>query len=507
MDNKSPEAFRTISEVAEWLGVPTHVLRFWESRFGQVKPVKRAGGRRYYRPSDMELLGGIRKLLHDDGMTIRGVQKLLREKGVKHVAALSPPIDQPADMKTVDDVAVFESGEIAPPPSTAQAPVFETAVEDAELVEDEATPDDGPRFDAAPEPVEDGAVDAENAGPRFDTSEEIARTEAAEEPGVFAAETEAPPAPEDSSTLFAPEAETPAGSAETEVAGSEVDGGEAAEREDLSRPDPTEIEFLSHGAAPESREGDAADAAGPSAEPQVTAAARQLVWEEVPEDEVAADAFSTAPTAAADAQAPAGDEAVPGKDAEATNLAALSRDDTTQTDVPDPAAAGGPTPATAPVPVAADEAKAPAPEPGPDGVLALGPELAVTAPGAEPADLGPEDHDPPLPPDGAELPDGAVADGSTMAAPAVDLEPEPVVEAVPEPPEPAAPVLTMPDIGPDPDDDVELELPPALPGRLRHYRADGAGHGLNIAAIRAYADRLEALSQRVGLAPDERRPF
>ena len=85
---KSPDAFRTISEVADWLGVPTHVLRFWESRFTQVKPVKRAGGRRYYRPSDMELIGGIKRLLHDDGMTIRGVQKMLREQGVKHVASL-----------------------------------------------------------------------------------------------------------------------------------------------------------------------------------------------------------------------------------------------------------------------------------------------------------------------------------------------------------------------------------------------------------------------------------
>lgn len=93
MDKKSPDAFRTISEVADWLGVPTHVLRFWESRFTQVKPVKRAGGRRYYRPADMELLGGIRKLLHEDGMTIRGAQKLLREHGVKHVAAMSRPLD------------------------------------------------------------------------------------------------------------------------------------------------------------------------------------------------------------------------------------------------------------------------------------------------------------------------------------------------------------------------------------------------------------------------------
>jgi DNA-binding transcriptional MerR regulator len=89
---KSPDAFRTISEVADWLGTPAHVLRFWESRFPQIKPVKRAGGRRYYRPADMELLGGIKKLLHDDGMTIRGVQKLLRENGVRRVADLSPPL-------------------------------------------------------------------------------------------------------------------------------------------------------------------------------------------------------------------------------------------------------------------------------------------------------------------------------------------------------------------------------------------------------------------------------
>jgi DNA-binding transcriptional MerR regulator len=87
--SKSAEAFRTISEVAEVLETPAHVLRFWESRFSQIKPVKRAGGRRYYRPADVALLGGIRRLLHDDGLTIRGVQKILREKGVRHVAALS----------------------------------------------------------------------------------------------------------------------------------------------------------------------------------------------------------------------------------------------------------------------------------------------------------------------------------------------------------------------------------------------------------------------------------
>jgi len=90
---KSADAFRTISEVADWLGVQTHVLRFWESKFTQVKPVKRAGGRRYYRPADMLILGGIQKLLYEDGLTIKGVQKVLREKGMAHVSALSSAVD------------------------------------------------------------------------------------------------------------------------------------------------------------------------------------------------------------------------------------------------------------------------------------------------------------------------------------------------------------------------------------------------------------------------------
>lgn len=92
---KAKDAFRTISEVAAWLDTPTHVLRFWESKFSQIKPVKGAGGRRYYRPTDMDLLGGIKKLLHEDGMTIKGTQKLLREKGVKHVAGLGQSMTNP----------------------------------------------------------------------------------------------------------------------------------------------------------------------------------------------------------------------------------------------------------------------------------------------------------------------------------------------------------------------------------------------------------------------------
>jgi DNA-binding transcriptional MerR regulator len=156
--DKSPDAFRTISEVADHLDTPAHVLRFWESRFPQIRPVKRAGGRRYYRPSDVALLTGIKRLLHDEGMTIRGVQKILRDHGVRHVASLSdetlsaaagglgvavadelPDIDSVGDDLTEE---VAEAGFIAieddeveapPPPAARPAPVqpalplFETA--------------------------------------------------------------------------------------------------------------------------------------------------------------------------------------------------------------------------------------------------------------------------------------------------------------------------------------------------------------------------------------------
>ncbi|WP_417818133.1 MerR family transcriptional regulator [Tritonibacter scottomollicae] len=91
--SKSPDAFRTISEVAEWLDIQAHVLRFWESKFTQVKPVKRAGGRRYYRPTDMLLLGGIQHLLHEKGLSIKEAQALVREEGVQHVQSLSKPLE------------------------------------------------------------------------------------------------------------------------------------------------------------------------------------------------------------------------------------------------------------------------------------------------------------------------------------------------------------------------------------------------------------------------------
>lgn len=193
--SKSADAFRTISEVAEWLDTPAHVLRFWESKFTQVKPVKRAGGRRYYRPADMRLLGGIKKLLHEDGMTIKGAQKVLREQGVKHVSSLCTLslgdeeedvafIDMQTDVASdsVDTVVPFSKPEEEPepaavadepepdlltePPAAEAEPVveveesIETASQDAPERPDLTEPDIA---EAAPALIEDGS--SENDGP------------------------------------------------------------------------------------------------------------------------------------------------------------------------------------------------------------------------------------------------------------------------------------------------------------------------------------------------------
>ena len=166
--SKSADAFRTISEVAEWLDTPAHVLRFWESKFTQVKPVKRAGGRRYYRPADMRLLGGIKKLLHDDGMTIKGVQKILREQGIKHVSSLcelSLSEEEEADLAYLDEAVEAEPVDTVVPfakPEPAMAePIVEEEVSE-ETVEALSGGDD--------EPV--AMADAEVAEPLAPVTEE-----------------------------------------------------------------------------------------------------------------------------------------------------------------------------------------------------------------------------------------------------------------------------------------------------------------------------------------------
>src|SRR5690242_11529172 len=150
---KSPEAFRTISEVATELDVPQHVLRFWEGRFTQIKPVKRAGGRRYYRPEDVDLLRGIRALLYREGFTIKGVQKILKERGHRHVIELgrgetlpiiptAPVRPKPVSIERVMDEDLFARPSNVIPLERAPEPEEQAVADEieaaAEAVEAEA---------------------------------------------------------------------------------------------------------------------------------------------------------------------------------------------------------------------------------------------------------------------------------------------------------------------------------------------------------------------------------
>ena len=184
---KSSQAFRTIREVADWLDVKAHVLRFWESKFPQIKPVKRAGGRRYYRPGDMELVGGIKVLLHEQGLTIKGVQDLIRDAGTGHVCALSPPIDTlDFDDAPSDEIAAWDR-ELAAD-SVEEAVVIEAPIAEppTDLPALEPAEDTGPVEPVAPafaEPAAEGtalpldpALDGTEA--RFDLATELAEIEA-----------------------------------------------------------------------------------------------------------------------------------------------------------------------------------------------------------------------------------------------------------------------------------------------------------------------------------------
>jgi len=150
---KAPDAFRTISEVADELDIPQHVLRFWESRFPQIKPMKRAGGRRYYRPEDVDLLRGVKHLLYGEGYTIRGVQRILREQGQKFVQAVwQPGAAQPAaeaqDNEAYEDADAETQNEAEPESEAASRSLLG-------LLKDAATG----RRDSAVDTAEESAAD------------------------------------------------------------------------------------------------------------------------------------------------------------------------------------------------------------------------------------------------------------------------------------------------------------------------------------------------------------
>ena len=150
--DKAPDAFRTISEVADDLDIPQHVLRFWETRFAQIKPMKRSGGRRYYRPDDVDLLRGIRRLLYGEGYTIRGVQRILKEHGIASVQRLA------------DASAVASFGAIEEVIGQSIGEQEEDAAPGIDVDDDDYEGTDGIDFRLL-ESDEDGMVGALEAGP------------------------------------------------------------------------------------------------------------------------------------------------------------------------------------------------------------------------------------------------------------------------------------------------------------------------------------------------------
>lgn len=231
--SKSPDAFRTISEVAEWLAVQAHVLRFWESKFPQLKPVKRAGGRRYYRPADMLLLGGIRYLLHDQGMSIKDVQALLREKGAAHLSAMSHPLEDPfapdaaGTYETTDAVAAQDAPPAASKNQSEDAPhVISKPVSDiapapapsaAEPAPQPASPVAAPvSQDPVPSPAPESAVasphpDAAPAAPQPEPTEPAPAEQSPSAPVSPASPVgQSAPAPQTSTTPIATSAPPPA---------------------------------------------------------------------------------------------------------------------------------------------------------------------------------------------------------------------------------------------------------------------------------------------------------
>jgi DNA-binding transcriptional MerR regulator len=165
--NKAPDAFRTISEVADDLDLPQHVLRFWESRFPQIKPMKRGGGRRYYRPEDIDLLRGIRHLLYGEGYTIRGVQRILKEQGLRTVQSVGQgrpvPLPEPAPEDAEIDAAEAQNSvpSFLPPIFSAAGP--RGAAEQLESNADAALETDAAPSAPSPQPTPVAAVAASSA--------------------------------------------------------------------------------------------------------------------------------------------------------------------------------------------------------------------------------------------------------------------------------------------------------------------------------------------------------
>ena len=433
--SKSPDAFRTISEVAEWLGIQAHVLRFWESKFTQIKPVKRAGGRRYYRPADVDLLGSIKVLLHDQGMAIKDVQALLREHGAAHVASLADP-DAPSAAQgsaAASDVEPIENASADP----VQGDVIEATVEATfEPVEPPAAPAPTP-----PAPAAAPGAWAEPASP--------APATAAPTPAPASAPQVMPPAAEAPQAAPTPVQTDPAQPVQTQP----VQPQPVQTQPVQTQPQPQVQPTVQPSAAPPAAASDAAEQAQPTATPAPTAPT------------YAAPVQDGMTQAAAPTQAPA--DPAPSYQPQAPS--ALAHGATA------PAVAGIGDDAQAPQEPAAAVTPPAAPGPAPI-VPTASPSVSVDPVQAAVSETG--DIHPPEPQSETALPQtsfGAAA-GSSAAVPAYDgapTAPQPAQstlfgESTEAPaPSPAAPVSAAPSSA------EPVATPPAQPAT-----SDGAGEHL-----------------------------
>lgn len=554
MDKKSPDAFRTISEVADWLGVPTHVLRFWESRFSQVKPVKRAGGRRYYRPADMELLGGIRKLLHDDGMTIRGVQRILREEGVKHVAGLSPALDD-TSMKDVTPSNVVELRGTKPAEDsedTRKQAVAETMAEGGsapkgtEEGEEKATtapsaPDMAPTAEAPATPAEEAPATTETPG---EVAEAPAPEKATATPNIFAetpVDTQATPGAPTPPAAATPPAVTTADSAQDVSLQGGFDFGTPPT--DLNREGDAELVEPPVAEAPVSAPQDTPSPTEPAGQAasealetpnQIDVHTHGADFTPPPEAETPPPAPAAAETPQADLAEDHGGneyddpEELPRLGAqdlptltlsppvEAEEDAAPEQAPVAPQDEPAPEAIESPIEEAAALPPLGtqDVAESPSPAPQPPKAPIEAPTAAsdeqIAAPAPLPADVPDTTESAPEAPAPSETPapiasaETAQDDAETPPAPEEDPVEEvaaasPDEAAEPAPVEaPTAPTANVIDISHLPADPAEDDISPVGPSLAARMRRLSAGHPHGSPAqVRALADRMQELAGRM----------
>ncbi|MBY5975225.1 MerR family transcriptional regulator [Phaeobacter italicus] len=463
--SKSPDAFRTISEVAEWLGIQAHVLRFWESKFTQIKPVKRAGGRRYYRPADVDLLGSIKVLLHDQGMAIKDVQALLREHGAAHVASLADP-DAPSAAQgsaAASDVEPIENASADP----VQGDVIEATVEATfEPVEPPAAPAPTPSAPAAAP----GAW-AEPASPAPATAAPASAPQAM------------PPAAEAPQVAPTPVQADPAQPVQTQPVQTQPVQPQPVQTQPQMQAQPQVQPTVQPPAAPPAAASDAAEQAQPTATPAPTAPT------------YAAPVQDGVTQAAAPTQAPA--DPAPSYQPQAPS--ALAHGAT----APTAAGTGDDTPAPQAPAAAVTPPAAPGPAPS---VPTASPSVSVDPVQAAVSETG--DIHPPEPQSETALPQtsfGAAA-GSSAAVPAYDsapTAPQPAQstlfgESTEAPaPSPAAPVSAAPSaavpVSAAPTSAEPVATPPAQPAT-----SDGAGEHLqpdllgDLPQIEEPADLIEA---------------